>query len=232
MNLESGRSAVRMYSNGLNTTINIVDSEATCTGTVGGCFLYLTTSSQTLHVKNSKIRASDYATVVNNSGKIMIDDSQLYGNAEYSNVRNRGTGMITIRNSYIENQRGYGIATNDSSSLTIEGEEVTFTVDHQYENGMYVYVPLSHNIYNTSLGTIEVKGGTMESASGIWTNSTGKIYICGGNLSAPNNIISRGENGYIYYKTTGIDWNNGSIPSITGEFPQNVIVDDSMICNP
>jgi len=142
----------------------------------------------------SSANATDaQGTIYNNTGEIIIEDSEVINTASGGNaVRNNSAGQITVKGESVVSAlgNGYAVYNNSSGTVTIEDGEI------KGEGG--VTEMSGGALLNSTNGTLIINGGNIESAGGraVENLSSNPMEISGGKISAT------GTNGIAVYNNS------------------------------
>ena len=197
-------------------------------------------------VPASGITHESYVLSVRNNSKLTILNGY-YG----SNTNNDVVGTIQVGKNTEEERPILNIDGEEADNCTSNIED--------YHTGLCIYNNRSAclknngsnengiiNIYGGSLvsnkyaymtdakgGELNIYGGTLNAASySIYTKTNDKnivLNICGGEFLSPVDIYAMSDTIPIYYRN-GINWKNGSTPTISGTYQNNVQLKPDLNC--
>ncbi len=257
VNIEAGRSAIRIYSGGDDSTINFNGGNLNCQD---WC-IYVSKENETINLNNFVI-TSDIDTgtrlinidrgVVNfNSGKIKVTKGGTPVSV-YGGTFNMNGGIIEAENIVVglnesataNFYKGQIIsntyyAISSKGTVNINGNVATFSEDGEYQDGLIIKSPQSHPIFSTG-PLITINGGTLEGKNGIWACGT-TVKMNGGEINSENDPIGVGTtcSSDIYVKggtmkrtNIAATWNflstqSGNVYICGGQFPYEGISNES-----
>ena len=179
-------------------------------------------TSGTATISGGNINSQSYC--VYNKGSSAI--TKITGNANLISegsraISNLSSGTIIIDGGSIKIASGYG-AYNSSSNLTISGGTINASSYGVYNTGSSAITEISGNpiiesagtraIYNTSSGTMTIKGGTITATNGYGVyNSNSNFTISGGSINASSYALyNTGSSAVMEVKETAVIETSGS----------------------
>ena len=207
-----------------------------------------------LEINNSECVSENGEAVHNNLGVININNSEVASNANSAILNENSNSILNINGGTYTASGNLPVILNETGNINITNANVN---SNYYATGDWHQIGIRNEygtininsanvksssvaVYNNLTGIINIKDGEFyndqkfELKAAIVNNTNGYINICGGKMSSGATDISQAYQteeitGYIKYKSSVIEWINGSTPTHNGN-SKFFVVDDNLVC--
>ncbi len=226
VNIEAERSALRIYTGGINSVINVNGGNLKCTNVKNGeegC-VFASKTNEEIILNNVSIDAQNYFGSANGGGKITLNSGTIkcnYGiSVEKNSVFNMNGGKIEAQETAIKTYGTTTITNGELSSinnytienigtLNLNGQNATFSENGEYQNGIYLYGEgPNHATIHSHVGNVIINGGTIihgdsKASEVTWRQHSlrldkGSATINGGYFESKAKLVEDVKSGSIY----------------------------------